>query len=225
MSEPSIYIVEDDITLRDELASLLELNGYQVSVCDGFAGAAQTAVEGEFDCILLDLTLPGTNGHAICREIRTKSEVPIIVLTSSTDEFHEVMSLNLGANDFVMKPYRPAALLARLGALISRNEHAHPASAVDHAGVSLDLNAGVVSYQGKQAQLTRNEQRILSLLMRNAGTIISRQEIMCDLWESDAFIDDNTLTVNINRLRKTLANIDVPDEFLQTRRSLGYVIE
>lgn len=226
MPELSIYIVEDDVTLRDELANLLELNGYQVQVCDDFENAARTAAEGSFDCILLDLTLPGTNGHAICREIRKQSEVPIIVLTSASDEFHEVMSLNLGANDFVLKPYRPAALLARVAALISRNEvSAHQASTIEHGGVVLDLNTCTVSYQGKQALLTYNEQRILSTLMRNAGTIISRQEIMCDLWESDAFIDDNTLTVNINRLRKTLGQIEVPEDFIQTRRSLGYVIE
>ena len=226
MMGPSIYIVEDDLTLRDELASLLELNGYAVQVCDDFEKAARTAVEGRFDCILLDLTLPGTNGHAICREIRKQSEVPIIVLTSAGDEFHEVMSLNLGANDFVLKPYRPAALLARVAALISRNEvSSHQASTIEHDGVVLDLNTCTVTYQGKQALLTHNEQRILSMLMRNAGTIISRQEIMCDLWESDAFIDDNTLTVNINRLRKTLAQIEAPEDFIQTRRSLGYVIE
>ena len=96
---------------------------------------------------------------------------------------------------------------------------------LEHRGLTLDLNTCAVTYQSKESQLTRNEQRILTLLMRNAGTIVSRQEIMCDLWESDAFIDDNTLTVNINRLRKKLAQLDVPEEFLQTRRSLGYVIE
>lgn len=226
MPELSIYIIEDDITLRDELANLLELNGYHVQVCEDFSRAAQTVIAGDFDCVLLDLTLPGTNGHSICREIRRQSEVPIIVLTSATDEFHEVMSLNLGANDFVMKPYRPAALLARMAALISRNEvNAHQASTIEHGGVVLDLNTCTVSYGDKQALLTHNEQRILSLLMRNAGTIIARQEIMCDLWESDAFVDDNTLTVNINRLRKTLAQIEVPEDYIQTRRSLGYVIE
>lgn len=226
MAESSVYIVEDDLTLREELANLLELNGYRVSICDDFDQAACEAVEGDFDCVLLDLTLPGTNGHAICREIRKHSEVPIIVLTSATDEFHEVMLLNLGANDFVLKPYRPAALLARLGALISRNEaSSHQASSIEHAGIVLDLNTCTVKKGEKEALLTHNEQRILSILMRNAGTIISRQEIMCDLWESDAFIDDNTLTVNINRLRKTLAQIDAPEDFIQTRRSLGYVIE
>ena len=214
-----------DAVLRDELANLLELNGYEVHCCKDFAHVAQEVLAGDFDCVILDLTLPGTNGHAICRAIRAKSEVSIIVLTSATDEFHEVMSLNLGANDFVMKPYRPAALLARLGVLVARGEQSQQATMLEHRGLTLDLNTCAVTYQGKESQLTRNEQRILTLLMRSAGTIVSRQEIMCDLWESDAFIDDNTLTVNINRLRKKLAQLDVPEEFLQTRRSLGYVIE
>lgn len=223
---PSVFIVEDDATLCVELANLLELNGYEVQICEDFSRAAQTALESDFACILLDLTLPGTNGHAICREIRRQSEVPLIVLTSAGDEFQEVMSLNLGANDFILKPYRPAVLLARLGALIARSGHSPLlASTIEHGGVTLDLNTCTVNYEGKEAPLTRNEQRILALLMRQAGVIVSRQEIMCDLWESDAFIDDNTLTVNINRLRKTLGQIGVPEDYLQTRRSLGYMIE
>lgn len=174
-SGASIFIVEDDAVLRDELANLLELNGYEVHCCKDFAHVAQEVLAGDFD--------------------------------------------------FVMKPYRPAALLARLGVLVARGEQSQQATMLEHRGLTLDLNTCAVTYQGKESQLTRNEQRILTLLMRNAGTIVSRQEIMCDLWESDAFIDDNTLTVNINRLRKKLAQLDVPEEFLQTRRSLGYVIE
>lgn len=116
-------------------------------------------------------------------------------------------------------------LLARIASLVKRHATASAeASTITHGEVTLDLSVSEVRYRGRSAELTRNEQRILALLMRNAGTIISRQEIMCDLWESDAFVDDNTLTVNINRLRKTLASIGIADDFLQTRRSLGYVI-
>lgn len=225
MPAPSVYIVEDDATLARELASLLDLNGYAVQVCTDFIHAAEEALAGAFDCIVLDLGLPGTNGHSICRDIRAQSEVPIVVLTSATDEFYEVMSLNLGANDFVIKPYRPQALLARLAALITRTASAHQARTLEHKGVKLDLDTCMVTYHDAETQLTRNEQCILSLLLRHAGTIISRQEIMCDLWESDAFVDDNTLTVNINRLRKKLMQLGAPDDFLQTRRALGYVIE
>lgn len=220
-----IHIIEDDATLRDELARLLELNGYEVASCADFSRAADDAIAASPDCIILDLGLPGADGQSICRDIRRQSDVPIIVLTAMNDEFTEVMSLNLGADDFVAKPYRPAVLLARIESIIKRHEGAETdASVISHKGVTLDLNTSTVSFGDASAELTRNEQRILALLMRNVGTIISRQEIMCDLWESDAFIDDNTLTVNINRLRKTLTGVGVPTDFLQTRRSLGYVI-
>lgn len=221
----TVYIIEDDATLRDELAHLLELNGYDACTCGSFIDAARDALDAHPDCVILDLGLPGADGQSICRDIRRQSDVPIIVLTAKNDEFTEVMSLNLGAHDFITKPYRPAVLLARVSSLIKRHTtNTAEASTITHAGVTLDLGTSEVRYQGQSAELTRNEQRILALLMRNAGTIIARQEIMCDLWESDAFIDDNTLTVNINRLRKTLASIGIPDDFLQTRRSLGYVI-
>lgn len=223
---PTVYIVEDNATLRDELAHLLELNGYETRTCLDFSRAAQDIVDVKADCVILDLGLPGADGQSICRDVRAKSDVPIIVLTAKNDEFTEVMSLNLGAHDFISKPYRPAVLLARVASLIKRHESATAeASTITHDGVMLDLGTSEVHYQGKSAELTRNEQRILALLMRNAGIIIPRQEIMCDLWESDAFVDDNTLTVNINRLRKTLAGIGIPDDFLQTRRSLGYIIK
>lgn len=220
-----IHIIEDDATLRDELARLLELNGYEVETCTDFARAAQEAIDLAPDCIILDLGLPGADGQAICRDIRKQGSIPIIVLTAVNDEFTEVMSLNLGAHDYVTKPYRPAVLLARIESIIRRHAGTDAdASVIAHKGVTVNLSTSTVSFDGRSAELTRNEQRMLALLMRNAGTIISRQEIMCDLWESDAFIDDNTLTVNINRLRKTLASVGIPDDFLQTRRSLGYVI-
>lgn len=218
-----VYIVEDDATLRDELAHLLELNGYETRACDDFETAAHDIVDVNPDCVILDLGLPGADGQSICRDVRRQSDVPIIVLTAKNDEFTEVMSLSLGAHDFVAKPYRPAVLLARIARQTSC-DGVGQASTITHGEVTLDLSVSEVRYRGRSAELTRNEQRILALLMRNAGTIISRQEIMCDLWESDAFVDDNTLTVNINRLRKTLASIGIADDFLQTRRSLGYVI-
>lgn len=220
-----IYIIEDDVTLREELAHMLELNGYDVVTCSDFVQAASEADALAPDCVILDLGLPGADGQTICRDIRARSDMPIIVLTAISDEFTEVMSLNLGADDYVTKPYRPAVLLARIASLIKRSANAEEtASIIEHAGVTLNLGNSELRFAEKSAQLTRNELRILALLMRNAGTIISRQEIMCDLWESDAFVDDNTLTVNINRLRRKLASIGVPETFLQTRRSLGYLV-
>ncbi len=218
-----IYIVEDDRALAAELARLLELHDYQVGICDDFSRADKLALAFDPDCVLLDLKLPGADGLAICRAIRAASSVPIIVLTSSVDEFTEVTSLNLGANDFVAKPYRPAVLLARIAAATARMETA-ASNVLEYHGVMLDADCYMVRYEGRSSELTRNEQRILALLMRNAGRVVTRSDIMCELWESDAFIDDNTLTVNMNRLRKVLSDIGVPPGYIQTQRGVGYFI-
>ena len=219
-----IFMIEDDSALREELAHLLELAGFMpIGITERFEEAPQKALEANVDCVVVDLKLPNTDGHAICRAIREKSDVPIIVLTSSESEFDEVMAMNLGADDYIVKPYRPAVLLAHIQALLRRKA---PGTSIlmSHKGVQLDLGAGVVSFDEKSAELTRNEQRILQILMKTPGTVVPRSEIMCALWESDSFIDDNTLTVNVNRLRKTLSSLGVPDEFLVTRRGLGYSV-
>lgn len=218
-----IYVVEDDAALRDELERLLQLQGFEAAHCDDFSTAAQAAVRSGADCVVLDLKLPGADGLQICRDIRGASEVPIIMLTSSESEFDEVMALGLGADDYVTKPYRPATLLARIQSVLRRS--AVPAQpVVSHRGVQLDEAAGVVEFEGRRAELTRNELRILQMLMRNAGQVVSRQQLMVHLWESDSFIDDNTLTVNVNRLRRALSDIGVDDDFITTRRGLGYVV-
>ncbi len=220
----TIYLVEDDSALRNELAHLLELQGFTVQVCEQFGTAAQTIVDTQPDCVVLDLSLPGTDGHSICRTVREQSDVPIIMLTASEREFDEVMGMNLGADDYLTKPYSPAVLVAHIHSALRRAGRGRDVLVLVQKGVTLDLGAGTVSYQQKTAELTRNELRILHLLMRNPGIVISRKEIMCDLWNSDAFIDDNTLTVNVNRLRRKLESLGVPEDFLTTRRGLGYVL-
>lgn len=219
-----IYIIEDDAALRRELAHLLELSGFEARACKQFTHAAADALAADPDCVVLDLKLPGTDGHTVCRDIRARSSVPIIMLTSSNSEFDEVMGMNLGADDYVCKPYSPAVLIARIQSLLRRSSAGAASLRIEHKGVTLDVGAGAVSFAGRQAELTRNELKILHILMRNPGIVISRAEIMCDLWESDAFIDDNTLTVNVNRLRKTLGALGVPDTFLITRRGQGYMV-
>lgn len=134
------------------------------------------------------------------------------------------MSMNLGADDYVTKPYNPAVLLARIQSVLRRAARTEPPSRIEHKGVVLDVARSRVEYEGRGVELTRNEFRVLNLLMENKGAIISRQELMMELWQSDAFIDDNTLTVNVNRLRKSLASIGVPDGFLATRRGQGYLV-
>ena len=216
-----LLIVEDDVSLRENLVRMLQLKGHECLCCESFTNAAAEALTAAPDCILLDLLLPGAYGRAI----RQESNVPIIVLTSSDSEFDEVMSMNVGADDYVVKPYRPAALLARIDRALARSGSADSARGqIDHGGVSLDSVRAVVSYRGKRVELSRNELLILRILMENAGSIISRSELMDELWQTDAFVDDNTLTVNVNRLRRSLESAGVPDDFITTRRGLGYVV-
>ncbi|MFR8009496.1 MAG: response regulator transcription factor, partial [Gordonibacter urolithinfaciens] len=213
-----IFVVEDDAALRGELMRLLELQGHVALASTAFDRIADEALAADPDCVLLDLKLPGDGGHAVCRDLRRASDVPIVMLTSSDNEFDEVMSMNLGADDYVTKPYNPAVLLARIQSVLRRAARTEPPARIEHKGVVLDVAKSRVEYEGRGVELTRNEFRVLHLLMENKGAIISRQELMMELWQSDAFIDDNTLTVNVNRLRQSLATIGVPEGFLATRR-------
>lgn len=231
---PKIHIVEDDATLRGELENLLSLQGFDVSATEEFISLEKVAAEilmQHPDCVVLDLKLPSPDrklgGHAICRRLREDADVPIIVLTSMADEYDEVMAFNLGADDYVMKPYRPAVLLARIQSALkahAAHDMACASSMLNVKGVSLDIGSSIVSYEGRSAVLSRNEAMILSMLMECSGQIVARQDLMCRLWESDRFVDDNTLTVNVNRLRKSLSSIGVPQGFIDTRRGQGYVV-
>lgn len=216
-----IFLIEDDDALRSELAKLLSLQGYEVESTVDFPRAAQQALQAAPDCVLLDLRLPGADGHQICRDLRAASAVPILMLTSSESEFDKVMALGLGADDFISKPYRPATLLARIQGLLRRSAQGAPALP-GFNGLTLDPSTATACYRGKSVELTRNEVRILGELLAQGGKVVTRQQLMCALWESDAFVDDNTLTVNVNRLRRQLQAIGVPEDFLKTRRGIGY---
>ena len=213
-----IFVVEDDASLREELMRLLELQGHTALTGTAFDRIVDDVLAAAPDCVILDLKRPGTGGHTVCRDLRRSSQVPVIMLTSSDSEFDEVLSMNLGADDYVTKPYNPAVLLARIQSVLRRTQRTEPPTRIEHRGVVLDVARGRVEHGGRSVDLTRNELKILHML------IISRQELMVELWQSDAFIDDNTLTVNINSLRKSLASIGVPDDFLVTRRGQGYVV-
>lgn len=220
---PLIYIVEDDEPIRTELAQVLERNGFDVAACSTFDAVVDDIVAADPDLVLLDLTLPVTDGQLICRDLRERSGVPIIVLTSRVTEIDEVLSMTMGADDFVTKPYSSRVLIAHIQALLRRANVALERNVVSHNGLELDLARSVASANGAQVELTKNEMRILALLIKHAGTIVSREAIMRDLWDSDAFVDDNTLTVNINRLRNTLEKIGVSG-YLSTHRGRGYSV-
>ena len=220
-----ILVVEDDHQIQQELVLLLQRNGFEAQALTSFESVPQQIIAAHPDLVLLDLNLPGIDGQQICREVRQLSNVPIIVVTSRNSDLDELMVLSLGADDFIAKPYNTQILLMHITSVLRRaNSDVTTGTKLSHAGVTLDSSSCKVSTNQKSVELTKNELRILSLLMQNAGTVVSRQRIQEELWQSDEFVDDNTLTVNISHLRNTLASIGVED-FVMTRRGLGYVIE
>ncbi len=218
-----IFIIEDDVKIREELSTLLSKYNYECDVSDDFQNIIQVALNANPDLILLDVNLPYFDGYHICRSIRNVSAVPIIIVTSRDSEIDELMSMNLGADDFVTKPYNTQILLARISSVIRRTNKSDNNNLISHNDVTLDISKSIVSYNGQQVELTKNDMRILQLLMKNKGKIISRDEIMNELWQSDEFVDDNTLTVNINRLRKKLEDVGVSN-YLLTKRGQGYMV-
>lgn len=219
----AIFIVEDNLKIRDELIKLLEKYGYECRFSDNYANITQVILDAKPQLVLLDINLPVYDGYYICRELRRKSQIPIIIVTSRDSEADELMSMNLGADDFVTKPYNTQILLARIASVLKRAYPSVPMDTLTHRGLELDVSRSVARYEDKEVELTKNELRILRLLICNKGRILPRDEIMNDLWQSEEFVDDNTLTVNINRLRKKLESIGVRD-YLITRRGQGYMV-
>ncbi len=218
-----IYIVEDELTIRSELAKLLESYGYSCAYSDDFPNIVEHILKEAADLILLDINLPFYDGYHVCREIRKQSDTPIIIVTSRNNDIDELMSMNLGADDFITKPYNTQILLARIAAVLKRIDGKNAADTVSHNGLTLFLNKSVVRFQSMDAELTKNEFRILTHLIQNAGKIVSREDLIEELWQSDEFIDDNTLTVNINRLRHKLEEIGA-EQYINTKRGQGYMI-
>ncbi|MDR2163443.1 MAG: response regulator transcription factor [Clostridiales Family XIII bacterium] len=216
-----ILIIEDDETIRQELKALLKRYGYDVIVTDDFGDVVGLALAESPHLILLDINLPQYDGFHICRELRRSSSIPIIIVTSRSGEADELMSLHLGADHFVTKPYNTDILLARISTLLSRTYDSGAMQIVRFGGLSLDIGKSEVAYEGARVELTKNELRILSLLIEHQGNIVPREDIMDALWQTGDFIDDNTLTVNINRLRRKLGEIGAED-ILKTKRGQGY---
>jgi DNA-binding response OmpR family regulator len=221
-----IYIVEDDRVISDQIAKHLRSWGLDPVKAKDFGKITDEVREISPDLILLDISLPFRNGYHWCGEIRKFSNVPVIFISSMSDNMNIVMAMNMGADDFIAKPFDLDVLAAKIQALLRRayDFSGHGTENVLTAGdVTLDLSGAEVSRGDKKAELTKNELRILETLMRQRGTIVSRDRIMMKLWETDDFIDDNTLTVNITRLRKKLAGIGVEDLII-TKKGMGYYI-
>lgn len=219
-----IIIVEDDKIIREELQSFLGRYGYEVVVPRELENIVEFILKENSDLILLDINLPIYDGYYICREIRKKSEVPIIIVTSRDSDMDELMSMNLGADDFVTKPYNTQILLARIAALLKRSNNKTTSNNIlNYKNLQLNLSNAKITCNNKEAELTKNEVKILSYLMNHQGQIVSRDLLMEYLWSTDYFVDDSTLTVNITRLRKKLEEIGI-ENVIETRRGLGYIM-
>ena len=218
-----IIIVEDDEIIREELQSFLGRYGYEVVVPRELENIVEFILKENSDLVLLDINLPIYDGYYICREIRKKSEVPIIIVTSRDSDMDELMSMNLGADDFVTKPYNTQILLARIAALLKRSNNTTSNNILNYKNLQLNLSNAKITCENKEAELTKNEVKILSYLMNHQGQIVSRDLLMEYLWSTDYFVDDSTLTVNITRLRKKLEEIGI-ENVIETRRGLGYIM-
>lgn len=219
-----IMVVEDDPQIREELSFALQNSGYEVCFPMGFADVAGEAGRLNPHLILLDVNLPGMDGFHVCGKIRSFSQVPILFVTSRNTDMDELTSMTLGGDDFVSKPYNMPVLLARIGALLKR---AYPQDARDArlccGGITLDAAAGTASGNGKTVELTRNELKILYYLFSNQGKIVSRTDVIEYLWDNELFVDDNTLSVNVTRIRSKLADLGAAD-LIKTKRGQGYLV-
>ena len=216
-----IVIVEDDPVIRDELALILGNEGYQAVAVTDFDNVAAQIPKFDPNLILLDLVLPGRDGLALCADIRKTSRTPIIFVTSRDGAVDELQALSLGGDDYITKPYNIPVLLARIKAVLRRSAGAAEPDILEAGGLILHLTEGTVSAGNRSMELTRNELKILAHLMSHAGKIVSRSDLIEALWDSQIYIDDNTLSVNMTRLRSKLEEIGLSG-LIKTRRGMGY---
>lgn len=222
-SKYKILIVEDDCTIAGKIKNHLEKWAYIVYIAEDFGNILKEVSDFKPDLILLDITLPYYNGFYWCTEIRKMFKIPIIFISSANDNMNIVMAMNMGGDDFIAKPFDLAVLTAKVGAIIRRSySYAGSVNVIENNGVILNLMDGTCTYQGQKAEFSKNEFQILALLMENAGSVVSRDTIMMHLWDSENFIDDNTLTVNVTRIRKKLKDIGL-DDFVKTKKGIGYI--
>ena len=219
-----IIIIEDDTIIREELSNLLSRYGYDVKVPTEFNSIVDYVINEEAHILLLDINLPLFDGYYICKEVRKVSDIPIIIVTSRDTQADELISMNLGADDFIIKPYNTEILLARISSILRRTYgNQSSQDTLSHNGLTVNLSNATITYNNNSLELTKNEIKILSCLLKNKGNIVSREDLMNFLWNSDCFVDDNTLSVNVTRLRKKLSDLGI-ENAVETKRGLGYII-
>lgn len=218
-----ILIVEDDEKLRQELEIFLNRNGYETVGLERFDHALEDILRLNADLVLLDINLPDTDGEYILKELRKVSDIPVIMITSRDNEMDELLSMHYGADHYVTKPFNTQILLAKIMAILKRTSSVLSQEKINCGEFVLDLSKSRMEKDGKQVELTGNELKIIKCLIKNRGSIVSREDIMNDLWDSEAFIDDNTLTVNMTRIRKKLEELGLQD-IIATKRGQGYIL-
>lgn len=219
-----IFLVEDDETIARLIKKHLEKWEYEVSTVQDFGNVLGEFAVCDPQLVLLDIRLPFYNGHYWCTQIRQVSKVPIIFLSSLSDNMNIVMAMNMGADDFIPKPFDLEVLTAKVQALLRRSyDFAGSSSMLEHKGMLLNLSDATLLYQEQKVELTKNELKILQTLIENKMQVVTRETLMTRLWESDMYVDENTLSVNVNRLRKKLTSIGLEDSIL-TKKGIGYQI-
>ena len=220
-----LFIIEDDAGIADAIRRQAELWGLEVRCVQDFRNVLGEFAAFEPHIVLLDITLPFFNGYHWCGELRRHSSVPIIFISSASDNMNIVMAMNMGGDDFISKPFDLSVLMAKIQALLRRTYNfAASAPLLEHRGAILSTGEQVLTYAGERIDLTKNEYRILLCLMENKTRVVSRERLMERLWETDSFVDENTLTVNINRLRRKLEAAGLKN-FIATRFGVGYIVE
>ena len=220
-----IYIVEDDKGIAEGIEGCLKNWGMEGRIVSDFTNVIQEISTYEPHLVILDITLPYMGGYHWCQEIRKTSSVPIIFISSASDNMTIVMAMNMGADDFIAKPFDQSVLIAKVSALLRRTyDFGKNSSTLTAAGAVLNMNNNTLSYNGTEIDLARNEYRILLTLMENKNKVVSREKLMEALWETDCYVDENTLTVNVGRLRKTLEGVGLKD-LIKTKFGVGYILE
>lgn len=218
-----LLIIEDDPLIRNELKILLDSNGYEVSAPEDLIGIVEKARAEQPHLILLDIKLPHDSGFSICSQIRTFSGAPIVFVTSCSSDMDELNSIMLGGDAFITKPYHTAILLAKIASLLKRAYPDGRSEQMTYGGAVLHLESGVIEYEGQKAELTKNELKILYYLFKNAGKICNRADIVEFLWDNQLYVDDNALSVNVNRIREKLTGIGLKN-FIRTKHRQGYTL-
>ena len=220
-----IFIVEDDDTIAKELCRHIEMWGMQAVCVTDFRFVLDEFLSLSPGLVLLDISLPYFNGYHWCSEIRKISKVPIIFLSSAADNMNMIMAMNLGADDFIAKPFDLNVLIAKMQALLRRSyDYNEGVNLITHKGAILNLSDATLTYKEQRVDLSKNDFRILQTMMENRGRVVIRETLMHTLWETDSFVDENTLSVNITRLRGKLALLGLTD-FITTKKGLGYIVE